>query len=90
MHRCNTSYADLLLDTRAWRFLDLAEAETIHRTLAASKGAHWPHWAATRRRLQALHQHWGADEQTREHTPPPPRQRPLFPLHPGGSGQGGA
>lgn len=33
MHRCSASDADLLLDTWGWRFLDLFEAETIHRTL---------------------------------------------------------
>jgi len=78
MHRCNRFDADLVLDTWAWRFGDLAEAEaeTVHRRLAAYKGTHWSHWAATRRRLQALPHHWGADQQTGEHDGAPAQPAP--------------
>lgn len=46
MHRCNASDADLLLDTWPWRFLDLAEAVALHRTLAGYHSARWPDWPA--------------------------------------------
>jgi len=86
MHRCNTSDADLLLDTWGWRCASLPEAVAIHRKLAGYQGAHWPNWEATRRRLHAAApfavQDWFARlpqrQRTWEHKPPPPSQRLLF------------
>lgn len=52
MHRCQPDHADLMLDTWGWRFTRLAEAEAVYHKLAGYKGAHWPHWAATVRRLR--------------------------------------
>ncbi len=53
MQRCPPEHADLILDTWGWRLTQLAEAETLRHKLAGYKGASWPHWAATLRRLQA-------------------------------------
>ena len=86
MHRCNASDADLLLDTWGWRCADLPEAVAIHRKLAGYRGAYWPDWTATLRRLYAAApshvQQWFAalpqDQQTREHETPSPSQRLLF------------
>ena len=86
MHRCSASAADLLLDTWGWRCTDLAEAVAIHRKLASYRGAQWPDWEATLRRLHAaapdeVQQRFAElpqGQRTGEPEPPTPRQRLLF------------
>ena len=98
MHRCNASDADLVLDTWPWRFLDLAEAETVHRKLAGYRGARWLDWPATLRRLQAAATGDGQQRcaalppcpPTGEHALPTRRQATLFPLHASHRHHGGA
>ena len=80
MHRCNASDADLLLVTWGWRCTDLSEAVAIHRKLAGSRGAHWPDWKATLRRLWAAApfavQDWFARLPQRQRTWEPSHPRP--------------
>ncbi len=95
MHRCNMSDADLVLDTWGWRCTDLPEAVAIHRKLAGYRGAHWPNWEATLRRLHAVApfavQDWFARlpqcQRSWEQNTPTPRRRMLLPLRPGRRGQ---
>ena len=90
MHRCNASDAGSPARHLGLACADLPEAVAIHRKLAGYRGAHWPDWEATLRRLHAAApfavQEWFARlpqrQRTWEHKPPPPRQRPLFPLQP--------
>ena len=42
-----------MLDTWGWHCASLPEAVAIHRKLAGYRGAHWPDWEATLRRLHA-------------------------------------
>jgi hypothetical protein len=70
MHRCHDAQqADLLLDGHAWQFTTLREAVTTYRKLCAYRGAQWPDFAATMRRLfaeaPAAEQAWFHREQGR-------------------------
>ena len=54
MHKCReTQQADLILDGHAWQFATLREAVTTYRKLRTYRGAQWPDFAATIRRLHA-------------------------------------
>jgi hypothetical protein len=70
MHRCHEAQqADVLLDGQAWQFTTLREAVTTYRKLRAYRGAQWPDFPATIRRLfaeAAAHdQAWYYREQAR-------------------------
>ena len=54
MHRCHEAQqADLILDGHAWQFATLREAVTTYRKLRTYRGAQWPDFPATIRRLHA-------------------------------------
>ena len=70
MHRCREAQqADLLLDGHAWQFTTLREAVTTYRKLHTYRGAQWPDFPATMRRLfaeaPAAEQAWFHREQGR-------------------------
>jgi hypothetical protein len=54
MHKCHEAQqADLILDGHAWQFATLREAVTTYRKLRTYRGAQWPDFPATIRRLHA-------------------------------------
>src|SRR5262249_45593054 len=54
MQPCHDAqHADLLLDGHAWQFATLHDAVTTYRKLRAYRGAQWPDFPATIRRLFA-------------------------------------
>src|SRR3712207_2193586 len=54
MHKCREiQQADLILDGHAWQFATLREAVTTYRKLRTYRGAQWPDFPATIRRLHA-------------------------------------
>jgi hypothetical protein len=54
MQPCHDAqHADLLLDGHAWQFATLQDAVTTYRKLRAYRGAQWPDFPATIRRLFA-------------------------------------
>jgi hypothetical protein len=70
MHRCSDpQHADLLLDGHAWQFTTLKDAVTTYRKLRAYRGAQWPDFPMTIRRLfataPAAEQAWYHREQAR-------------------------
>jgi hypothetical protein len=54
MHKCREAQqADLILDGHAWQFATLRDAVTTYRKLRTYRGAQWPDFPATIRRLHA-------------------------------------
>jgi hypothetical protein len=54
MRKCREAQqVDLILDGHAWQFATLREAVTTYRKLRTYRGAQWPDFPATIRRLHA-------------------------------------